>query len=72
MSVSRLNCPECGYELLYAMLGSRGSYRTPGEFASTCAHAAEIQTHDSMNCPVLRAEAERILGAKLPGSEAPR
>jgi hypothetical protein len=70
MSVSRIHCPECGYELLYAMLGSRGSYRTPSEFARTCAHAGGIQTHDSMNCPVMRAEAERILRAKLPGSEA--
>jgi hypothetical protein len=72
MSVSRIQCPRCGYELLYAMLGARGSYRTPTDFARLCAHAGEIETHDSMNCPVMRAEAERILGAKFPGSEAPK
>ncbi len=69
MSVHRLACTECAYELVYATLGSRGSYRTDGAFALTCARAGEIRSDDAMNCPALRAAAERVLKVRLPGSE---
>ena len=69
MSVHRLACPECAYELVYATLGSRGSYRTDGAFALACAHAREIRSDDAMNCPALRAAAERVLKVPIPGGE---
>ena len=70
MSVHRLACPECAYELVYATLGSRGSYRTDGTFALTCARAREIRSDDAMNCPALRAAAEQVLNLRRPGGEA--
>ena len=70
MSVRRIVCPECAYELVYALLGSKGSYRTDGAFALACARAHEIRTDNAMNCSVLRAAAEQVLRVKFPDSKA--
>jgi hypothetical protein len=72
MSVQRIACPECKYELLYATLGSRGSYKTGAGFPHACAHAAEIDPHDAMTCPALRAAVEAALRAQFPGRDLVR
>ena len=66
MSVSTITCPECAFEVIYASLGAKGSYRTTNDFLATCLHGAEVDTRDAMKCPVLRAEAERVLNLRLP------
>ena len=72
MSVKRIACPECKYELTYATFGSEGSYKTGDTFERLCARRGEIEVHDAMSCPVLRAAAEQILRAQFPGREISR
>lgn len=72
MSVRRIVCPECRYELLYAMLGAKGSYKTGTDFAATCARRAEVDARNAMTCPVLRAVVETELRAQFPGREVSR
>ena len=70
MSVQWIACPECTFKLPYAILGKQGSFRTGGEFATLCRHRAGFARPDStngMDCPALRAEAERVLKIRLPG-----
>ena len=69
MSVKRIACPECRYELIYATFGSRGSYRTGSTFERLCARSGEIEAQDAMTCPALRAAAEQVLGTQFPGRE---
>jgi hypothetical protein len=69
VSVKRIRCPECKYELLYATLGSKGSYMTGGGFEHACARRTEIVANDAMSCPVLRAAAEEVLRAEFPGRD---
>ena len=69
MSVKRIKCPECKYELLYATLGSKGSYMTGGAFEHACARRSEIVVNDAMSCPVLRAVVEEVFRAEFPGRE---
>ena len=71
MSVRHIKCPECKYELLYATLGSKGSYMTGATFEHACAQRGGIVANDAMSCSVLRAEAEKILHAVFPGRETP-
>ncbi|MEO7793435.1 MAG: hypothetical protein ABIV06_01570 [Thermoanaerobaculia bacterium] len=68
MSVQWIACPECAFRLPYAILGRRGSFRTGSEFTTLCRHRPEAST-DGLDCPVLRAEAERVLAIRLPGRE---
>ena len=72
MSVKRIKCPECKYELLYATLGSKGSYMTGGAFEHACAKRSEIVVSDAMSCPILRAAVEVVLRAELPGRGVPQ
>ena len=70
MSVQWIVCPDCAFKLPYAILGKQGSFRTGREFGSLCRHRAEFAHRESMNgldCPALRAEAERVLKIRLPG-----
>ncbi len=70
MSVQWIVCPECAFKLPYAILGRQGSFRTGREFATDCRHRPELANPQSMNgldCPALRAEAERVLKIRLPG-----
>ena len=67
MSVHRIACPECGYELLYAISGSKGSYRTEAGFERRCARAEELRAGDALSCPVLRAAVEEALRSQFPG-----
>ena len=69
MSVHRIRCPECKYELIYATFRADGSYRTGSSFGQLCARRSEIQVDDAMTCPALRAAAEPVLGALFPGRE---
>ncbi len=69
MSVQWIACPNCAFRLPYAILGRRGSFRTGSEFASLCRHRPAGDSNDGLACPVLRAEAERVLGIRLPGNE---
>lgn len=66
MSVQWIACPDCAFKLPYAILGKQGSFRTGREFATLCRHRPGAAT-DGLACPVLRAEAERILKMRLPG-----
>ncbi len=68
----RIACPECKYELLYATLGSKGSYKTENSFERLCRRTAEIQAHDALSCTVLRAQVERALREQFPGREISR
>lgn len=68
MSVHKVLCPECSYQLIYATLGTLASYRTDRAFSLTCAHAREIRTDNAMNCPTLRAASERVLRVSRPHS----
>ena len=72
MSVHRVVCPECKYELLYATLGSKGSYKTGPSFGQACLHAGAIQPGDALSCPVMRAAAETAFRARFPGREVAR
>ena len=67
MSVHRIACPECGYELLYATAGSKGSYRTEPAFARLCARGEERRPDDALSCPILRAAVEGALRSQFPG-----
>lgn len=70
MSVQWIACPDCAFRLPYAILGKQGSFRTGREFGSLCRHLAGSARPDSRNgldCPALRAEAERVLQIRLPG-----
>lgn len=69
MSVQRIVCPECRYELLYATLGSKGSYKTGSGFRFACARAAEIDPDDALTCTVLRAATEAALRVQFPGRD---
>ena len=72
MSVQKIVCPECKYELMYATLGNQGSYKTDSAFARVCTHAGEHQALDAMSCPALRTAAEVVLRSKFPGREISR
>lgn len=67
MSVKRIRCPECPYELTYATFGAEGSYKTGGAFEHVCARGSEVQARDAMTCPVLRAAVEQALRSEFPG-----
>jgi hypothetical protein len=67
MSVHRIACPECTYELMYATFGSKGSYKTGPNFAYLCARAGEIDAQNAMSCPVLRPVVEQALRSQFPG-----
>ena len=70
MSVQWIACPECTFKLPYAILGKQGSFRTGREFGALCRHRASFANPDSLNgldCPALRAEAERVLKIRLAG-----
>jgi hypothetical protein len=69
MSVQWIACPDCAFKLPYAILGKQGSFRTGREFGSLCRHRAEFidrESMDGLDCPALRAEAERVLKIRLP------
>lgn len=73
MSVQWIACPDCTFKLPYAILGKQGSFRTGGEFGALCRHRSGFANPESMNgldCPSLRAEAERVLKIRLPGGPA--
>lgn len=70
MSVQWIACPECSFRLPYAILGKQGSFRTGGEWASLCRHRPAGPSTNGLDCPMLRAEAERVLKMRLPGAEA--
>lgn len=67
MSVQWIACPECAFRLPYAILGRQGSFRTGREFASLCRHRPDAGSLNGLDCPALRAEAERVLKISLPG-----
>ena len=70
MSVQWIACPDCAFKLPYAILGKQGSFRTGGEFGALCRHRSSFANPESLNgldCPALRAEAERVLKIRLPG-----
>jgi hypothetical protein len=69
LSVKRIKCPECEYELMYATFGSEGSYKTGSNFEYVCARRSEIRDNDAMSCPALRAAAEQVLRTEFPGRE---
>ena len=71
MSVQWIACPDCAFRLPYAIRGKQGSFRTGREFASLCRHRPDAATTHGLDCPVLRAEAERVLKIRLPGGAAP-
>lgn len=71
MSVQWIACPDCAFRLPYAILGKQGSFRTGREFASLCRHLPDAATTNGLDCPVLCAEAERVLKIRLPGGLAP-
>jgi hypothetical protein len=64
MSVQWIACPECAFKMPYAVLGKRGSFRTGSEFATLCRHLSGASSTRGLDCPVLRAEAERVLGIR--------
>ena len=66
MSVQWIACPDCAFKLPYAILGKQGSFRTGREFTTLCRQRPEA-SENGLDCPALRAEAERILKIKLPG-----
>jgi hypothetical protein len=70
MSVQWIACPECAFKLPYAILGRKGSFRTGREFASLCRHLADPASTNGLECPVLLAEAERVLKIRLTPSPA--
>jgi hypothetical protein len=72
LSVRTIACPECKYALMYATLGTKGSYKTGPAFEQQCTHAGELEVLDAMSCPVLRAAAEGALRAQFPGREVSR
>jgi len=65
VGVKQIRCPDCGYALLYATAGSKGSYKTDGDFAKLCALGESLKTLDALECPALRGAAERVLGLNL-------
>jgi len=65
MSVQWIACPECAFKLPYAILGKKGSFRTGSEFASLCRNLADPASTSGLECPILRAEAERVLKIRL-------
>ena len=70
MSVQWIACPDCAFKLPYAILGKQGSFRTGREFGSLCRHRSGFANPESLNgldCPALRAQAERELKIRLPG-----
>lgn len=67
MSVQRIRCPECSYELIYATFGAEGSYKTGSAFEHDCARRGEIEAGDALSCPALRAAVEQALRAQFPG-----
>jgi hypothetical protein len=71
VSVQLIACPDCAFRLPYAILGRQGSYRTGREFVGLCKHlpAGGAEGADALTCPVLRAEAERVLKVQFPGRE---
>lgn len=75
MSVQWIACPDCAFKLPYAILGKQGSFRTGREFSSLCRHRPDrpdSPSENGLDCPALRAEAERVLRIRLPGGdEAP-
>ncbi|MEO8274876.1 MAG: hypothetical protein ABI639_01575 [Thermoanaerobaculia bacterium] len=70
MSVQLIHCPECTFRLPYAVLGRQGSFRTGGEYASLCRHRPDKRSMDALDCPVIRAEAEKQLKIRLPDPPA--
>ena len=74
MSVQWIACPECAFRLPYAILGRQGSFRTGREFATLCRHRPDATSMNGLDCPMLRAEAERVLKIELPGGrpESPK
>ncbi|MEO8195435.1 MAG: hypothetical protein ABI689_01805 [Thermoanaerobaculia bacterium] len=71
MSVQWISCPDCAFRLPYAILGRQGSFRTGSEYATLCRHRPDVSSTNGLDCPVLRAEAERVLKIRLPGIEPP-
>ena len=69
MSVQWIVCPDCAFRLPYAILGKQGSFRTGREFATLCRHRPDPASMNGLDCPALRAEAERVLKIRLPGGE---
>ena len=67
MSVQWIVCPECAFRLPYAILGRQGSFRTGREFATLCRRRPDAASMNGLDCPMLRAEAERVLKIELPG-----
>lgn len=70
MSVQWIACPECAFKLPYAILGKQGSFRTGGEFTTLCRHRPDASSTNGLDCPALRAEAERVLKLRLSGTPA--